>query len=78
MNREINVVDTVVTAGDSVRLVQGKPGYRLLIMNHTANACDVFGWPGADIGAGVDVAISLAAGASVDYQCWATGSWEAV
>lgn len=78
VNREINIVQTVAAAGDSVRLVEGKAGYRIMIMNHTANACDVYTKSGGDLGAGVNVPISLAAGANVTYQCWVTDLWESV
>lgn len=78
VNREINIVQTVTTVGDSVKLTQGKAGYRIMVMNHTANACNIFTQAGGDLGAGVNVPISLAGGANVTYQCWVTDLWEAV
>lgn len=76
LDKEVNVIVTVAVAGDSVKLIQGKPGNRITIMNHGANVCNVFPFEGGDISAGINTAISLAAGANVTYQCWVTDQWE--
>ena len=71
----INEISTVGTGGDSVKLPAGVLGMKIIIINNGANACDVFPFVGDDIGAGVNTAISLAAGNKVSYECYATNTW---
>jgi hypothetical protein len=74
-----NVLGTVATTGDSVKLpilfVSGDPATIIFIKNDGANAADVFPGSGDDLGAGVDTAISLAAGESVSYFATAGSTW---
>jgi hypothetical protein len=58
-------VNVVATTGDSVRLPGTfQPGTLIWLKNTGANACDVFPASGDDLGAGVNTAVSLAAGVS--------------
>ncbi len=63
-----NLVATVAAAGDSVRLPAVFSVNALIIVaNSGAFACDIFPASGDDIGAGTNVAISLAPGLSVAF-----------
>lgn len=66
--KSYNVVGTVASPGDSV-LIQGsnQVGSVVYIKNDGANACDVFPASGDDLGFGIDVPYSLAAGDSVAF-----------
>ena len=74
-----NVLATVATTGDSVKLpvlfVAGDPATVIYIKNDGANAADVFPGLGDDLGAGLNTAESLAAGASVSYIATAGSTW---
>jgi len=78
LDKDLAVIDVVATAGDSVKLLVGATGYRMTIMNHGANACDVFPQVGGNLGAGIDIAVSLAAGANVTYMNYAADNWESI
>ena len=66
-----NILTTVATTGDSVKLpilfLGNDPCTIIFIKNDGANAADVFPGSGDDLGAGVDTAVSLPAGESVSY-----------
>ncbi len=68
LNSSYNVIGTVATTGDSVKLL---PTFAvnsiIFIKNDGANAADVFPGIGDDLGAGTDTAISLAAGESASF-----------
>lgn len=63
-----NVISTVATTGDSVKL---PPGFSVnsvvFVKNDGVNAADVFPAVGDDLGAGLNTAVSLAAGASASF-----------
>lgn len=68
LTRSNNVLTTVATTGDSVRL----PSLFLInsvvfVKNDGANAADIFPASGDDLGAGTDTAVSLASGASISF-----------
>lgn len=70
MNHGYNTVSVVATTGDSVRLPTGLSflkGSVVYIKNDGANSLDLFPGSGDDLGAGVDTAISVPAGASVAF-----------
>ena len=75
LNSSYSVVDTVATTGDSVKfsttLEVGLVNY---VKNDGANAMDLFPAGGDDLGLGVGVAISVAAGKSVAFIGTVTGS----
>ncbi len=63
-----NVITTVATTGDSVRLQTNHfAGTVVYIKNDGANACDVFPAAGDNLGAGIDTAVSLGAGQSMSF-----------
>lgn len=69
-------ITTVATIGDSVMLPPSAPGLELLVINHGANAMQVFG-SGTDT---VDdqaaaTGVSQMSGSLVIYSCATAGSW---
>ena len=75
LTKDINEISTVATAGDSVKLLSAAAGLQQTIINNGANACDVFPNTGDNLGAGVDTAISLAAGAQITYLAYDATNW---
>lgn len=73
---EINRVTTVTTAGDSVALPAAAPGLSVVLMNHGANAMQVFG-AGTDTINDVATAtgVSQMAGSISIYACATSGKW---
>ena len=64
LNSTYNVVDTVATTGDSVKFsTLILVGVIVYVKNDGANALDLFPGAGDDLGQGVGVAVSVAAGA---------------
>lgn len=78
LTTDINEVSTVGTAGDSVKLPVAIAGYKITIINNGANACDVFPNTSDNLGAGVDTAVSLAAGANITYASYNATNWVSV
>ena len=73
----VNEISTSANAGDSVTMPVGAIGMEVRIFNNAAaNAVDVFPASGADLGAGADTAVSLAAGANIAYFCTSLLNWE--
>jgi hypothetical protein len=76
MTTEVNRVTTVATAGDSVKLPASSPGLTILVINHGANAMQVFGAGTDQID---DVAsatgVSQMANSMVLYTCTTAGKW---
>ena len=71
----INEVSTVATTADSVKLVSAEAGIKMTIINNGANAMDVFPATSDNLGAGVDTAVSLAAGANITYISYDVTNW---
>lgn len=71
-----NEIDTVVTANDSVKLPQAKPGVSITVINNTANAAQIFG-AGTDTinGVAFGTGVSQAGGKVAVYYCAAIGKW---
>lgn len=69
-------VTTVATAGDSVRLPPSAPGLELIVINHGANAMQVYG-AGTDTINDVATAtgVSQMVNSTVIYTCVSTGAW---
>lgn len=78
LTRDINEISTCGTTGDSVTLPTANFGLRIMIINNGANAADVFPASSDNLGAGVDTAASLAAGANITYAAYDTTNWVAV
>jgi len=76
LTKELNVITTCVTIGDSVTLPTAIAGIRLTIVNNGATSSDVFPASGATInGAGVNIAEPLTNGSSITYIATSTTSW---
>lgn len=75
---ELNEVSVCANIGDAVTLRFAKPGLTQTIINNGANACDVFPENNDNIGAGTNIAISLAAGSSVTYAAYSTANWRSI
>lgn len=69
-------VSTVATLGDSIQLPPSAPGLELLIINHGANAMQVFG-NGTDVvdDQGATTGVSQMANSLVIYSCATAGKW---
>jgi hypothetical protein len=78
LTSSFNIIATVATTGDSVKMPIAKGGYLVVVINDGANACDVFPNTGDDLGAGVDTAVSLAAGNSIMYFCKDSTTWKSI
>ena len=78
LTTDINVVSIVGTGGDSIKLPTAVAGYSIIIINNGANAMDVFPNTSDDLGAGVDTAVSLAAGSNITYVSYSATNWEVV
>jgi len=72
---DISEISTVATTGDSVKLPIAQSGLSITIINNGANACDVFPSTSDNLGAGVDTAASLAAGAKITYVSYDNTNW---
>ncbi|KKL88165.1 hypothetical protein LCGC14_1927470, partial [marine sediment metagenome] len=62
-----NVISTVGTTGDSIKLPGITVGTQCHVKNDGANAMDVFPFTDDDLGAGVNTAVSVAAGGSATF-----------
>ncbi|MCK5611365.1 hypothetical protein KAR91_56365 [Candidatus Pacearchaeota archaeon] len=73
----VNEISVCANAGDAVTLPLAIAGfsYDVTIINNGANASDVFPALGDDLGAGVNTAASLAAGASITYRSYDDTNW---
>ncbi len=76
LTNEINFVTVCATIGDSVKLPTAGLGVHVLVVNQGANACAVFPATGGNIdGIGLNLAYSLAAGASREFWGQSTTLW---
>lgn len=75
---DVNEIAVCATAGDSVKLPAAAAGQVVHIINNGAAACDVFPASGDNIGAGVDLAVSLAVATGITYACYDATNWIAV
>lgn len=77
-------INTVATAGDSVKLPPAVPGLELMITNRGSNPMQVFGTNNPDLGNAIDTIDGLAATSGVSqmqnslviYTCSVAGLWE--
>jgi len=67
LTSEYNFISTVASAGDSVLLSPWQFYARMVVVNEGANALNIFPPSGGNLGAGVDTAVSLAAGATAEF-----------
>lgn len=73
-----NEISTVAATSDSVRLAPAKVGMKITVMNNGVNALNLYPSIGDNIGAGVNSAVSLAAGANITYFAYDIDNWESV
>lgn len=77
LTSSFNVVATVGTTGDSVKLPLASPGIKVTIFNEGANAMDVFPNTSDTLSGGAaDTAVSLAAGSNITYFAIDATNWE--
>jgi hypothetical protein len=76
LTASINVVTTVATAADSVRLPASAPGMQITVTNNGANAMQVYG-AGTDTINGIATAtgVSQSVGSTVVYRSVVAGNW---
>ncbi len=72
----VNVVATVANANDAVTAPAAAAGREITIINNGANTLEI--WPTLtdDLGAGINTAVTLAAGSNVTYVAYDTVNWE--
>lgn len=76
INSQTARITTVATIGDSIMLPPSAPGLELLVINHGANAMQVFGTGADTVDDQVATAgVSQMAGSLVIYSCATAGSW---
>ena len=78
LTKTINEVSVVGSANDTVTLPSAVAGVRCLIINNGANTLQIFPASGDDAGAGVDTAITLAAGSNLSIATYNATNWETV
>lgn len=75
---DINEISVCANANDTVTLPVAGAGRTITIINNGAQTLRIFPASGDDLGAGVDTATTLAAGANVTYAAYDATNWEAV
>jgi hypothetical protein len=76
LTSEYNKLDTVATAGDSVKVSQASANKRHVIVNNGANDCAVFPVASENFeGLPANAAVSLSAGMSMEVFCFTNGTW---
>lgn len=76
LTAEINRLTTVATAGDSAKLMAAVPGLTIIVINHGANAAQLYGLGTDtidDVASGTGV--SQMAGSVCIYSCTIVGKW---
>ena len=73
-----NEISVCANAGDAVTMPDAIKGHPITIINNGVNACDVFPSTGDDLGAGVNTAVSLAAGSNITYFPYDNTNWEVI
>lgn len=77
LTKEVNYVDTVASAGDSVKLLTPALGSHQVVYNDGANSCNVYPPSGAAIdGLGTNNPYSLAAGTSREFYGKSATLWK--
>lgn len=73
--RDITQISVCANPGDAVTLPAAAAGLEITIINNGAQAADVFPAAGDNCGAGVNSAVSLAAGANITYIALDGTTW---
>ncbi len=76
---KVNMVSTVATTGDSVKLPVAVPGAEIVVINASGNDMDLFPSSGGYINAlSVDTALSIPDGMTIVLYCALAGTWNGV
>jgi hypothetical protein len=75
---EINVVATVGTTSDGVKLPSAEAGLTCTVINNGANTLNLYPAVGDDLGAGIDTSVNVSAGTNVTYTAYDSTNWESV
>ena len=79
INRMLNRVTTVATAGDAITLPASARGLSITVVNAGANSMNVFPFTGDAVNAlGANTAFALAAGKTATFYCTAVGQWHSI
>jgi hypothetical protein len=79
LTADVNQVSTVANANDTVTFPAAQAYSRtIIIINNGANVLQIFPASGDDLGAGVDTAVTLAAGSSAKYTNYDATTWIAI
>lgn len=76
LTKDHNIVGTVATAGDSVKVGPAVPGASVIVLNTAANSLNVFPSSGDAIGAGAaDAAAAVTQNLGLLLVCVVAGRW---
>lgn len=74
-----NTVSTVASGGDSVKMPVIVTEYTVVkVKNSSGTSLNLFPVKGGNLGAGVDTAVAVAGGASVEYVSTGNNNWQQV
>ncbi len=76
LTSEVNAIATCANVNDTVTLPSAASGMRVTIINNGAQTLRIFPASGDNAGAGVDTAVTLAAGSNVSYVAYNATDWE--
>ena len=75
LTKGVNEISTVANANDTVTLDSAGEGKSQLVINNGVNTLQVFPASGDDAGAGVDTAVTIAAGGSQRFTAYDDTNW---
>lgn len=78
LTAEVNEVSTCANVNDTVTLPAAVAGLRVVIINNGAQTMRIYPAAGDNLGAGIDLATTLAAGSNVVYQAYDATNWESI
>lgn len=79
LNSAVNEISICANIGDAVTLPFARAGNSVIVINNGANACDVFPASNDKLDAlAINIAASLAAGASIKYTAFNSQSWVSI
>ncbi|KKM05684.1 hypothetical protein LCGC14_1751560, partial [marine sediment metagenome] len=76
LTTEINEISVVGADNDAVTLPSAVTGYEVFIINNGANTLEIFPASNDNLGAGVDAATTLIAGANITFVAFNNTDWE--
>ncbi|MBU2060803.1 MAG: hypothetical protein KKH44_02995, partial [Bacteroidetes bacterium] len=76
LTSEINEISVCGTTNDAVTLDTAEPGKEITIINNGAQTLEIFPASGDDLGAGVNTATTLIAGANITFVSYNYVNWE--